>query len=190
MNALRRPVLRGERVLLRLPVEEDIPAIIRFFAENEAHLKPWSPVRPDGFLTEAYWRGQVRQSEAECRAGQSVRFFIFLRDDNGEVIGAANLSNIVRGVFQAAHLGYSLGQRHVGHGYMQESLTLVIEFAFEELMLHRLMANYVPWNRRSHRVLERLGFQIEGYAKRYLHIDGVWQDHVLTSLINPDWEEG
>jgi ribosomal-protein-alanine N-acetyltransferase len=72
----------------------------------------------------------------------------------------------------------------VGQGIIKEALGAVIQHAFEVLRLHRIMANYVPTNQRSARVLARQGFSIEGYARAYLFIDGAWQDHVLTSLTN------
>ena len=102
------------------------------------------------------------------------------------IIGVANLSNIVRGAFQAAHLGYSIDARHEGQGYMHEALEGLIEYVFEDLGLHRIMANYQPTNTSSARLLERLGFVKEGHARQYLRIAGEWQDHVLTSLIRPE----
>ncbi len=101
----------------------------------------------------------------------------------GPVLGVANLSNIVRGTLQACHLGYSLDREYEGRGLMQEALEALVTYAFEDLQLHRVMANYQPENVRSGRVLERLGFVREGYAPDYLHIDGAWRDHVLTALV-------
>jgi ribosomal-protein-alanine N-acetyltransferase len=49
------------------------------------------------------------------------------------------------------------------------------------------MANYMPTNKRSGNLLERLGFTVEGYAKDYLLINGSWRDHLLTSGTNPNW---
>jgi ribosomal-protein-alanine N-acetyltransferase len=58
---------------------------------------------------------------------------------------------------------------------------------FEQQKLHRIMANYMPSNKRSARLLQKLGFVIEGHAKKYLLINGQWEDHVLTSLTNENW---
>ncbi|MEM9194984.1 MAG: GNAT family N-acetyltransferase, partial [Myxococcota bacterium] len=74
-----------------------------------------------------------------------------------------------------------------GQGLMYEALARAIGFAFEELRLHRVMANHRPENRRSARLLERLGFHNEGFARDYLLIDGKWRDHILTALTNPAW---
>ncbi|GGX43292.1 GNAT family N-acetyltransferase [Saccharospirillum salsuginis] len=106
----------------------------------------------------------------------------------GDPILDIGLSNIVRGVFQAAHLGYRSHQDYQGQGYMIEALQSVIEHAFGPLNLHRIMANYQPWNKASGHILGKLGFVEEGMAKDYLFIDGAWRDHILTALINPDWK--
>lgn len=188
MPAYAKPELRTDRLVVRLAILEDVPEIVDYYLRNKEHMRPWSPQWPNQFHTESYWRQQVHSAAFEFTEGRSCRCFLFLPKSN-RVIGVANLSNIVRGVFQACHLGYSLDERHVGHGYMTEGLEALIAYAFADLRLRRIMANYIPWNRRSHRVLERLGFVIEGYAKGYLRIDGQWQDHVLTSLTNPDWQD-
>ncbi|WP_338941435.1 GNAT family N-acetyltransferase [Paraburkholderia sp. 22B1P] len=100
------------------------------------------------------------------------------------MVGDCNFTNIVRGPFQACHLGFSLAKRFEGQGLMREALTSAITYIFDEIGLHRIMANIRPENVRSARLLERLGFEREGLARSYLKINGVWADHVLTSLIN------
>lgn len=120
--------------------------------------------------------------------GSSYRFAISRNDANGaraEIIGWISFTNIVRGIFQACNLGYKLAEDAQGHGYMTEAGRAGIDFVFGTLRLHRIMANYLPHNDRSSAVLSRLGFEKEGYAKNYLFIDGKWQDHILTSLLNP-----
>lgn len=106
----------------------------------------------------------------------------------GDPILDIGLSNVIRGVFQAAHLGYRTDRDHQGQGYMTEALAAVVEHAFDRLNLHRLMANYQPWNKASGRILEKLGFVEEGLAKDYLFINGAWRDHVLTALVNDQWQ--
>jgi ribosomal-protein-alanine N-acetyltransferase len=101
------------------------------------------------------------------------------------VIGFVNFNAFQRGPFQACLLGYSLDEHHQGKGVMFEALERAIAHVFGELKLHRIMANYLPDNARSGKLLERLGFVREGYARNYVHIDGRWRDHVLTSLVSP-----
>ncbi|WP_234923777.1 GNAT family N-acetyltransferase, partial [Aeromonas veronii] len=70
-------------------------------------------------------------------------------------------------------------------GVMREVLSAAIDYLFREHDLHRIMACYMPANQRSGALLERLGFEREGFARAYLMINGRWEDHILTSLINP-----
>ncbi len=102
-----------------------------------------------------------------------------------KLIGECNFTNIIRGPFQACHLGFSISAQFEGKGLMCEALAAAIDYIFCEYKLHRIMANYCPENRRSGRLLTRLGFEREGLARAYLKINGFWADHVLTSLINP-----
>ncbi len=114
-----------------------------------------------------------------------VRFFILLEN---ELIGIVGVTNLVRGAFQAAYFGYHLAELAQGKGYMTEALEEIIQFSFSALNLHRLMANYRPNNAASGRVLEKLGFVKEGFSEKYLLVDGVWEDHILTGLRNDQWK--
>jgi ribosomal-protein-alanine N-acetyltransferase len=182
------PHLRTERLHLRLGTEADLPAILRHFRDNSQFFEATDPPRPPGFLTEAFWRMQLHGGLQEFLADLSVRFFLFDQDDQ-TVLGTANFTQFMRGPFQACYLGYGLAQDRQGQGLMTEGLTAAIRYVFDDLVLHRIMANHLPDNHRSARVLERLGFVIEGRAKDYIRIGDEWRDHVLTSLVNPEWRE-
>jgi ribosomal-protein-alanine N-acetyltransferase len=176
------PQLVTERLLVVLPQVDDAGRVAAYYAENRAHLGPWSPPTPDGYDTEPFWRTRIPAVREEARAGSAYRLVLVARNDPpGPVVGTVALSQIARGPFQACYLGYGIDHRFEGMGYMFEALTAVVRWAFDELRLHRVMANYVPTNERSGRLLRRLGFVVEGYARDYLFIDGAWRDHVLTS---------
>jgi ribosomal-protein-alanine N-acetyltransferase len=175
------------RTFLRLATQEDVPAILRYFRENRDFLARWEPRRSERFFTDEFWAEQVRRNTEEAESDRSLRLFIFPRDDPGRVIGTVSFTEFVRGIFQGCYLGYGLSQAHEGRGYMREALSAAIAHAFGELRMHRIMANYIPHNRRSGNVLKALGFTVEGYARDYLLIDGRWEDHVLTSLNNHAW---
>jgi len=180
-------VIETERLVLRLPRREDVPAAIRYYRANREHLQPWSPIYPANFYTEEYWQDQVAQRAAELSAGQAARFLVFAKSGPGEVIGNASLTEVQRGVAQFAVLGYGIAAAAEGRGLMTEAVRGVVGYAFGELGLHRVMAAYMPHNRRSAAVLRRLGFRVEGYAYDYILINGRWEDHVLTGLVNADW---
>jgi ribosomal-protein-alanine N-acetyltransferase len=110
----------------------------------------------------------------------------FVCDELGQICGVINLSEIVRGSFQSAYLGYYALAPHAGKGYMSAGLRLVVSRAFGELELHRLEANIQPGNRRSIALVKRAGFRLEGLSKRYLRIAGRWRDHQRWAITVED----
>jgi len=155
--------------------------IINYYLENAEHLRKGGGPRRD---TKALVQSMVASWHSSASTNTAIQFLMLVDD---QVIGTVGVSNIVRGPFQAAYLGYNISQDQQGKGLMTEALTAVIDYVFTEINLHRLMANYRPENLASARVLEKLNFTIEGFAKNYLMVDDQWCDHVLTSLTNPNW---
>ncbi|MBD2451515.1 ribosomal protein S5-alanine N-acetyltransferase [Nostoc sp. FACHB-152] len=184
------PIITSDRLLLRIAIQEDIPEILEYFIENQAYLTPFYPQWAEHFFTEEYWQYQLENSFLEFIHDQSLKLFIFPQNNPHKIIGTINFSNFVRGVAHFCYVGYSLAEKSQGKGYMTEGLKAAIDYVFEDLNLHRVMANYMPHNQRSGNVLKRLGFVVEGYARDYLLINGKWQDHILTSLTNPHWQAG
>lgn len=187
MSVREFPRLLGESLLLRVPEPGDEVALLDFFQRNDAFLKPFDPPRPKDFFTAPFWVKFLARSRHEFEQGSSCRFVFMCRDNPGRMIGKINFSQITRGPFQACYMGYAIDQDEQGKGKMYEAGQLAIRYVLHELNLHRIMANYMPTNERSANLLRRLGFVVEGHAKDYLFINDAWQDHVLTSLIHPDW---
>jgi ribosomal-protein-alanine N-acetyltransferase len=113
--------------------------------------------------------------------------FVACLRSTGELIGVVNLSEIVRGPFRSAYLGYYGFQPHTGRGYVSEAMRLVIDKAFRIFKLHRLEANIQPSNRASVSLVRRLGFRLEGYSPRYLKIGGRWKDHERWAILAEEW---
>jgi ribosomal-protein-alanine N-acetyltransferase len=181
------PHILTERLLLTIPEPDAAPRMLAFTVENREHLTRWQPPEPDGYYREKFWRDYLTASQADFKQGRSMRLVLFERErPDGSVIGQCNFSNFIRGAFQACFLGYKIDYRAEGRGLMHEALKAAIAYAFDDLRLHRIMANYVPTNERSGKLLRRLGFTVEGYARDYLYIDGAWRDHVLTAKIRGD----
>lgn len=107
-------------------------------------------------------------------------------DENHELIACINLNEIVRGAFQSAYVGYFAFKPHAGKGLMRQAMRLVIDYAFNELNLHRLEANIQPSNTRSIKLIQSLEFRHEGFSPRYLKIQGTWKDHERFALTVED----
>lgn len=184
------PFISTKRLLLRLATGDDVPDIVQFFRENQVYFAPWHPSPPNNYLTQEFWQGQVEKNLQEFESDQSLRLFIFKNTSHKEIIGNVNFNGFLRGAAHFCYLGYNLAEAAQGKGYMSEALPAAIEYAFKELNIHRVMANYIPHNQRSGNLLKKLGFVVEGYAREYLLIDGKWQDHILTSYTNKSWYKG
>lgn len=176
------PHIETPRLTIGVAGPADAEDLRSYFERNRDHLSGWDPVRPDDFYTREFWDQRLAAQREEFLDDRSACFAGRLAGQS-EVVAIANLRNFVRGAFQACHLGYSVDARHEGRGVMSEMVGAVVDFAFDELHLHRVMANYLPENERSARLLERLGFEREGYARDYLQIGGSWRDHVLTARV-------
>ncbi|WOB11348.1 GNAT family N-acetyltransferase [Piscinibacter gummiphilus] len=176
--------LVATRVLLRTPRLSMAPQLFAYLTANDERFAPIGPKRNEPLSMEEAKRS-IENSSRDYEEGKSVRFFVFL-EGNDAIIGDISLTNIVRGVFRACHLGYGIDGAYEGKGYMREALSCVLRYAFDELKMHRVMANYIPTNERSGALLRRLGFSVEGYARDYLFLNGEWKDHVLTSLIEQE----
>lgn len=178
------PLIKTKKLTLKLLEPSNADLMVNFRVENKQHLTPWEPLRPAEFFTAGFWEMQLRQAIQEFRVGHSVCLVIMDADET-EVYGVCNFTFIQKGTFLACHLGYALAKKHQQQGIMTEALKAGIDYMFNDMGLHRIMANYMPCNDRSARLLERLGFIVEGKAKDYLQINGRWEDHILTSLVNP-----
>lgn len=181
------PQLVTERLLLTISGPEAAEQFVQFNRENDVHLAPWNgPMNARAFDEDACREDLERQITA-FHDDRRYSFTIFSGDAgaDGPVLGYINYGEVVRGLFQAAYMGYALAKRAERHGYMTEAARASLQYMFETARLHRIMANYQPQNDRSAAVLRKLGFTIEGTARNYLYIGGAWRDHVLTSLTNP-----
>jgi [ribosomal protein S5]-alanine N-acetyltransferase len=172
--------LRGEQVALRRLTAADAASLLDFMRENRAFLEQWEPARDEDFLTLAVQLAEIEAAAADAAADRRYAFGVF---HEGELIGRLALNEVVRGVFQNAYLGYSIGERWNGHGFATEAVRLTVGLAFETLGLHRIQAAVMPRNAASIRVLEKNGFREEGYAVSYLCINGVWEDHRIFARL-------
>jgi [ribosomal protein S5]-alanine N-acetyltransferase len=168
----------GRQTDLRHPVAGDAEAFLEMVRQSGQLHHPWTHPPADA---ESFGRYVEHAASARFQG-----YLICLRE-TGEIAGVANLSEIVRGVFQSTYLGFYASSRCAGRGLMKEGLSLVLRHAFEKLGLHRIEANVQPENSRSLALIQALGFQKEGFSPRYLKIGGEWRDHERWALLVEDW---
>ncbi|HEX5966417.1 MAG TPA: GNAT family protein [Pyrinomonadaceae bacterium] len=173
-------VVKGKRVVLRLPVADDgaeFVAVNRRSAKlNRGLASPPTTVKQ----FEAFVK-RNSQPDGAC--------FLICRAQDGAVMGSIALSQIFLGGFRSAYLGYQIGEEFSRQGYMTEALQLMLRHAFVKLKLHRIEANIQPENAASIALVKRAGFVKEGYSRRYLKIGGRWRDHERWAILIEDWRK-
>jgi ribosomal-protein-alanine N-acetyltransferase len=178
------PAILGDGVTLRMPQTSDHAewAAVREASRN--FLTPWEPTWPSDDLTRSAFRRRLKRYADDQRNDLAYALMIFRNEDNA-LVGGITLANIRRGVAQAGSIGYWVGEPFARKGYMTAAVRALIPFSFQTLRLHRLEAACIPGNVASVALLERTGFIREGYARSYLCINGIWQDHLLYArLVN------
>ena len=170
--------IKGERVLLRFPLKRDAAEFLalnrRSTSLNRGLASP--PTTTDEFDTFIL---RNKRPDGLC--------FLICRIADNAILGSIALSQIARGNFHSAYLGYQIGAEFSRQGYMTEAIQLMLCHAFNDLKLHRLEANIQPGNTASIALVKRAGFVREGYSPRYLKICGRWRDHERWAILAEIW---
>jgi [ribosomal protein S5]-alanine N-acetyltransferase len=172
------------RLTMRPARENDVPLLFHALRRNSEHLRAWSPARAPGEkrVTLTIAAREIARWRTLWRRDDTYALYLFPREDPTTLIGRVTLGRISRGVFQNAYAGYWIDRERQGTGLMTEAMKGALVFAFEQLGLHRVQAAIMPHNPGSIRVAEKCGFRKEGYAERYLKIEGRWEDHLIFAL--------
>ena len=180
-SGARRPAVR---VALRLPSAADADAFVAAaVASRRLHgAGLQAPSTPAEFR--AYLRRYGKAGPTATHVG-----LLAVRRDDGALVGVFNFSNVVRGAFRSAYLGYYAFAPLAGQGDMTEAFGRTLDSAFGALKLHRVEANVQPGNARSNALVARVGFTREGYSRRYIRISGRWRDHVRYAMLAEDWRD-
>lgn len=181
------PTLVLPRIYLRQPQRGDWQEWAELRALSRDFLVPWEPTWPEDALTRAAFRRRLARYAEDWTRDQSYSFFLFRRDDDA-LLGGITIANVRRGVSQSCSFGYWMGRPFSRHGFMTEAVHGACCFAFDRLALHRVEAATLPHNEASQGVLRKCGFEEEGLARRYLKINGKWQDHVLFALLREEFD--
>ncbi|OYX14182.1 MAG: GNAT family N-acetyltransferase [Rhizobiales bacterium 32-66-8] len=148
-------------------------------------MAPWEPLWPADDLARGAFRSRLRRYARDMIRDEAYPLLVFRAEDH-RMLGGLTLSNVRRGVCQAASLGYWMGAAYAGKGYMRAAVTALLPVAFDALQLRRIEAACMIGNIPSIRLLEGLGFVREGYARQYLCINGEWEDHYLFARLRTD----
>ena len=176
-----------DRLILRQLQVDESNQLSDYLQRNKNFLKEWEPLREQNYYLAESIKTIIENENNSAKNKTSLCLYIFNKGED-KIIGNVSLTNIVYGVFQSCYLGYKLDETEINSGKMTEALEKLIEIAFEEYKLHRIEANIIPKNIRSLKVIKKLGFIEEGLSKKYLKINGKWEDHFHFVLLNEEVE--
>jgi len=182
--------LYGRRLMMRPLAANDFREWSEVRRRNHDWLTVWEPSRQphhaDPVLDRGAFTSRCLQRDRDRASGTAYQFGLFV---DQHVAGEVNINNVVRGAMQSATIGYWIDQARAGQGYVAEAVVVVLQFAFEQLGLHRVEICIVPRNERSRRIVEKLKIRDEGVALRYLEINGVWEDHIRYGITAEEWTD-
>jgi ribosomal-protein-alanine N-acetyltransferase len=184
--ARAEPKITLPRLYLRPPRRADWADWAEVRGESREFLVPWEPTWPDDALTKSAFRRRLARYAEDWSRDLGYSFFIFRRVDD-MIVGGISIANVRRGVAQTCSFGYWMGKRYARNGYMTEAVHGACGFVFDQLSLHRVEAACLPSNEPSKGVLRQSGFRYEGLARRYLKINGIWQDHMQFALLREEF---
>ena len=174
----QKSLATGSTVYIRLPERADSDEFIDL---NRASIRFYR-----GLASPILTPHRFAEFLARCRS-DDFEGFLVCENDGDAIVGSINLSQIFRGTFQSAYVGYQVGAPFARLGYMTEALQLVLRYAFDTMKLHRIEANIQPHNVASIALVKRVGFSKEGHSRRYLKICGRWRDHERWAIVAEDW---
>lgn len=183
--AANRLLVDAPDIVLRTPEIADYAAWRQQRLDSREFLEPWEPLWNDEDHAPSNFRFRLRRYREAMASDTAYPFFLFSKDAD-QLLGAVTLANVRRGVADTATLGYWIGSTHARQGHMTKALAALLPYAFRALNLHRIEAACLPTNQASISLLQRSGFEREGYARSYLRIAGRWEDHILFAKRSPE----
>ena len=175
--------LTGNKIFIRFFENTDAESLLDLHLRNCELFQKYSPTFDHDFYTLDSKSKHINNSIKQREEDKNYSFGIYLKD-NGKLVGDVSLYHISRGALQRCLIGYSLDKQYNGRGYTTEAVSLAVEFAFNELKLHRVDAGVMLRNIGSMRVLEKVGFHREGIEQKGVKINGQWEDHQIFAIIS------
>ncbi|MFL0253321.1 GNAT family N-acetyltransferase [Clostridium neuense] len=172
INILR---LSGKDINVKVLTPNDATCMLDYYIRNREHLRLFEPSREESFYTFEMQKQILMEGYKQYLNGEGINFGIYVENS---LIGKIQVSNITYGVFKSAIIGYSMDQKYQGRGWMKQALSLVLNYAFNEMELHRIEASTLVDNIKSQKVLLGCGFEKLGLNRNYLYINGEWRDHI------------
>lgn len=174
-----------QRLILKILTPDALHEVLAFQIRNKEAFEAYEPRRPENFYTLTYQQTLLRSELSLALKTDTIRFYVFRKEDRRHIIGTVCLHDIRRGAYSCTEIGYKFDTAWQHMGYAREAVVKVMDIAFSCIGVHRIFARVMPDNAASIRLLEAVGFFYEGTEYRSIEIQGVWQDHRRYAYLCP-----
>jgi [ribosomal protein S5]-alanine N-acetyltransferase len=177
------PQLETERLILREITPADSDALFEIYSDEEV-MRYWS-CKPFSSIDQA--NNLIANIKEALDLGNSIDWAITLRGSD-RLIGKCRFSTWRREHCRA-EISYILSRKYWGQGIAGEALCAILTYGFIHMELHSIEAQVTPGNTASTRMLERLGFVLEGHLRESFLVEDTFVDSLIYSLLRKDWED-
>lgn len=183
MNA---QLFETKRLLIFSAIDTQCELVCAYLLRNHSFFKPWVPAVTKNYYGTDHQHKLISEDLVLLKHEHKIKLYITTKAQPNYIIGDFCYSNIIKGSFQSCYLGYKQDEKSCGHGYMLEAIQKLNHFIFDDLKLNRIEANIIPRNTKSINLIKKLGFEEEGYSKKYIQINQVWEDHIRFAKLRND----
>lgn len=173
-----------ENISLRILNESHADMVLRFYLNNQAVIRKYEVEKPDNFYTVPFQQKILAAELQDFIHGKYARFYLFSPNSPDRILGTVSFSDMKRSAFFSCQIGYKIDSSHTHQGYGYAMLRSAMEIMETECFMHRFNAYILPENIPSVKLVQRLGFQLEGTARSYAFLNGKWQDHLLYAYVS------
>lgn len=186
-----KTLLETDRLILRALDDNHWCEVLSFLEKGRHIFERYEATKVPMYYTELYQKGILTQEYTATLGNRYVRYYISLKDEinadekSERIIGTVSCGCLSAEPYSCGTVGYKFDEDYWHKGYAREAVSCVIDEVFKELKLHRIIAYVMEGNEPSIKLLENMGFRLEGLCEKNIKVNGTWQNHRLYAMINP-----
>lgn len=173
-----------ERLILKILTTDYAALVLNFLYTNRDNFSPYEAAKTGNFYTVSFQRETLRLELSAFQKLQYIRYYVFKKGNDNEIIGTISFGNILNKPYSSASIGYKFDKNHLHMGYATEAVSAAVLAVLNNTSIHRINAFVIPTNTPSIHLLERIGFEYEGICREFALINGEYTDHLHYALIN------
>ena len=180
-----KTLLETDRLIMRVLDDNYWQPVLNFLKKGSHIFEKYEASKAPLYYTEIYQKGVLSQEYTATLGNRYVRYYISLKEQPEVIIGTVSCGGLSAEPYCCGTIGYKFDEDYWHKGYAREAVSCMLDEVFRELKLHRVIAYVMEGNEPSIRLLETMGFRLEGLCEKNIKISGEWQNHRLYAMLNP-----